>query len=221
MGLTMLTKLMMQHLSSLFFALIFCVSVSHAAGSVQTFKPDLVKGKELMETCSACHGTDGNSGSPVYPKLAGQHAEYLYKQLNNFKSGANGTKPLRENPIMTGLAAGLSSEDMKNLAAYLASQKPGLGAAKNKETLALGEKIYRGGIADKKVPACAGCHSPNGAGIPAQYPRLAGQHAQYTESQLVAFREGVRGNSEQMAGIAARLSDKEIKAVSDYIAGLR
>ena len=110
---------------------------------------------------------------------------------------------------------------MKNVSAYLAAQKQTLGSAKNKDTLALGEKIYRGGIADKKIPACAGCHSPNGAGIPAQYPRLGGQHAQYTESQLIAFRDGVRNNSEQMTVIANKMSDKEMKAVSDYIAGLR
>jgi cytochrome c553 len=122
---------------------------------------------------------------------------------------------------MAGFAAGLSDADMKNVSAYLQAQKQTLGSAKNKDTLALGEKIYRGGIAEKKIPACAGCHSPNGAGIPAQYPRLGGQHAEYTESQLIAFRDGVRNNSEQMSVIANKMSDKEMKAVSDYIAGLR
>lgn len=226
----MLTTLMMQNKSktlsmlktgAVFAALMLSISVARAAGPVEVFKPDLAKGKEILQQCIACHGADGNASAPIYPKIAGQHAEYLYKQLSNFKAGKDGEKPLRENPIMAGFAAALSNEDMKNVSAYLASQKQTLGAATNKATLALGEKIYRGGISDKKVPACAGCHSPNGAGIPAQYPRLGGQHAQYTESQLVAFRDGVRNNSEQMSVIAAKMSDKEMKAVSDYIAGLR
>jgi cytochrome c553 len=227
MGLTTMTKLMMPNkpgllkTGSLFAALMFSLSMAQAAGPVEVFKPDLAKGKEIMQQCAACHGADGNASAAIYPKIAGQHAEYLYKQLNNFKPGKDGEKPARENAVMVGFASMLSDEDMKNVSAYLASQKQTLGAAKNKDTLALGEKIYRGGIADKKIPACAGCHSPNGAGIPAQYPRLGGQHAQYTESQLVAFREGTRHNSEQMTAIATKMSDKEMKAVSDYIAGLR
>ncbi|WP_394673063.1 c-type cytochrome [Limnobacter sp.] len=221
MGLTMLNKLTTLKLSSLFAALMFSMSVTQAAGPVKVFKPDLAKGKEIMQQCVACHGADGNASAPIYPKIAGQHAEYLYKQLVNFKSGKDGEKPLRENAIMAGFAAGLSDDDMKNVSAYLEAQKQTLGSAKNKDTLALGEQIYRGGIAEKKIPACAGCHSPNGAGIPAQYPRLGGQHAQYTESQLVAFRDGVRNNSEQMSAIATKMSGKEMKAVSDYIAGLR
>lgn len=222
-----MTKLMMPNKSmllktgSLFAALMFSLSMAQAAGPVEVFKPDLAKGKEIMQQCAACHGADGNASAPIYPKIAGQHAEYLYKQLINFKPAKDAEKPLRENAIMAGFAAMLSEADMKNVSAYLASQKQTLSAAKNKDTLALGEKIYRGGIAEKKIPACAGCHSPNGAGIPAQYPRLGGQHAQYTESQLVAFRDGVRNNSEQMSVIAAKMSDKEMKAVSDYIAGLR
>lgn len=221
MGLTMLNKLTTLKLSSLFAALMFSMSVAQAAGPVEVFKPDLAKGKEIMQQCVACHGADGNASASIYPKIAGQHAEYLYKQLVNFKPGKDGEKPLRDNAIMAGFAAALSDEDMKNVSAYLATQKQTLGSAKNKDTLALGEKIYRGGIADKKIPACAGCHSPNGAGIPAQYPRLGGQHAQYTESQLIAFRDGARNNSEQMTVIANKMSDKEMKAVSDYIAGLR
>lgn len=216
-----MTKLTSLKLSSLFAALLLSTTAVQAAGPVEVFKPDLAKGKEIMQQCVACHGADGNASAPIYPKIAGQHAEYLYKQLQNFKPGKNGEKPLRENGIMAGFAAALSDEDMKNVSAYLNTQKQTLGSATNKDTLALGEKIYRGGIADKKVPACAGCHSPNGAGIPAQYPRLGGQHAEYTESQLVGFRDGVRNNSEQMSVIAAKMSDREIKAVSDYIAGLR
>jgi cytochrome c553 len=127
----------------------------------------------------------------------------------------------RANAVMAGFAATLSDDDMRNVAAWYASQKLKPSAARNKDTVELGQKIYRGGIAAKSVPACAGCHSPNGAGIPAQYPRLGGQYAEYTEAQLVGFRQGVRKNNAQMTAIAARMSDVEIKAVSDYIAGLR
>ena len=214
-------KPMLLRLSALFAALMFSMSAAQAAGPVEVFKPDLAKGKEIMQQCAACHGADGNAAAPIYPKIAGQHGAYLYKQLKNFKPGKDGEKPLRENAIMAAFAAGLSDEDMRNVSAYLAAQEQTLGSAGNKDTLALGEKIYRGGVADKKIPACAGCHSPNGAGIPAQYPRLGGQHAEYTESQLVAFRDGVRSNSEQMTIISSKMSDKEMKAVSDYIAGLR
>ena len=177
-------------------------------------KPDLVKGAATAAVCSACHSTDGSRGSPAQPILQGQHPEYLIKQLNEYKSG------VRANAIMSGMAATLSESDMKNVAAFYASKQAKPGFAKNAELVALGEKIYRGGIADRSIPACAGCHSPNGAGIPAQYPRVAGQHADYTEAQLLAFRGGVRKNSVQMTGIATKMNDREIKAVSDYIAGL-
>jgi cytochrome c553 len=179
-------------------------------------KPDLVKGQEkATQVCAACHTFDGTRGTPANPILQGQHTEYLVKQLKEFKAGT------RANPIMAGMAGVLSEDDMTNVAAFYASKQAKPGAAKNKDLVVLGEKIYRGGIAAKQVPACAGCHSPNGAGIPAQYPRLAGQHADYAEAQLVGFRAGTRGNSAQMTSIAARMSDKEIKAVSDYVAGLR
>ncbi|MBM3380678.1 MAG: cytochrome c4 [Betaproteobacteria bacterium] len=168
-----------------------------------------------------CHAADGNSPSPANPKLAAQHAAYLAKQLHNFKPQADGKPPERNNAIMQGFAAALSDQQIRDVSAYFATQKLKPAAAKNKDLVELGQKIYRGGITDKGVPACAGCHSPNGAGIPDQYPRLQGQYADYTESQLVAFRSGVRANSAQMMTISARLSDKEIKAVSDYIAGLR
>jgi cytochrome c553 len=187
-------------------------------------KPDLAQGAAKYATvCAACHGADGNSGIPANPTLAQQHPEYLAKQLQDFKSGK------RASPIMQGMAAMLSDADVKNVAYWAASQKAKPGAAKDKNLVLLGEKIYRGGIADKQVAACAGCHSPNAAGIPAQYPRLSGQHADYTEAQLKAFREVLgapagtpgRANSAQMSQVAARLSDREIKAVADYIAGLR
>ena len=137
------------------------------------------------------------------------------KQLAEFKSGK------RQNAIMAGMAAALSDEDMKHLAAFFGSKKPVAGAAGNKDTVRLGEQIYRGGIASKQVPACSGCHSPNGAGIPAQYPRLGGQHGEYTQAQLIAFRSGARANNAQMSTIAGKMNDREIAAVADYIAGLR
>ena len=152
---------------------------------------------------------------PANPKLAQQHPDYLNKQLQEFKSGK------RANPIMMGMVAALSDEDMKNIAAWLSTQKAAPGTSSDKNLVALGERIYRGGIADRQIAACAGCHSPNGAGIPSQYPRLSGQHADYTAAQLTAFRDGVRLNSLQMTQVASKLNDREIKAVADYIAGLR
>jgi cytochrome c553 len=201
---------------------LFCLigaTLATAAGAEEakaSAKPDLAKGQATSTAvCGACHTADGSRGSPANPILAGQHPEYLVKQLIEFKSGK------RDNAIMKGMAAALSEDDMKNVAAFYASKQAKPGFAKNKDVVRLGEKIYRGGIADRSIPACSGCHSPTGAGIPAQYPRMAGQHADYTEAQLIAFRGGVRNNSAQMTGVAAKLNDKEIKAVSDYIAGLQ
>lgn len=179
-------------------------------------KPDLAKADaNYAAVCLACHGVDGNSAIAANPKLAGQHPEYLVKQLQEFKSGK------RNNAVMKGFASTMSDEDMRNMAYWANSKKPKAGFAKDKELVALGERIYRGGIADRQVPACAGCHSPNGAGMPSQYPRLSGQHADYTDGQLKAFRDGVRKNNAQMTDVAAKMNDREIKAVSDYIAGLR
>jgi cbb3-type cytochrome c oxidase subunit III len=187
-----------------------------AAAAPAAAKPDLNQGSaKFGAVCAACHGADGNSGVPANPKLAQQHPEYLMKELQDFKGGK------RTSPIMQPMAAQLSDADMKNIAFWAASQKAKPGFAKDKELVALGEKIYRGGIADRQVAACAGCHSPNGAGIPVQYPRLAGQHADYVAAQLTNFQNGTRKNSPQMADIASRLNDREIKAVADYIAGLR
>ena len=186
-----------------------------AAETKPAFKADPAKGQALAQVCAACHTADGSRGSPANPILQGQHPEYLVKQLQEFKSGK------RNNAIMKGFASNLSDEDMKHIAAFYASKTAKPGAAKNKDTIRLGEKIYRGGITAKSVPACAGCHGPTGSGIPAQYPRLGGQHADYTESQMNGFRAGTRANSAQMMTIAAKMSDLEIKAVSDYIAGLR
>jgi cytochrome c553 len=177
-------------------------------------KPDPVKGAAAAATCQACHVADGSRGVPANPILQGQHPEYIVKQLTEFKSGK------RKNPVMSGMATAIPEADMANIAAFYASKQAKPGFAKNKDTIALGEQIYRGGIAARQVPACAGCHSPNGAGIPAQYPRLGGQHADYTEAQLNNFRSGARANSVQMMAIAAKLNDKEIKALADYMAGL-
>jgi cytochrome c553 len=177
--------------------------------------PDLAKGQAASATCQACHLADGSRGAPANPILQGQIPEYLMKQLHEFKAGK------RQNAIMQGMAATLSDDDIRNVAAFYSSKSAKPGFAKNKDTVLLGEKIWRGGITDRKVPACAGCHGPAGTGIPAQYPRLAGQHADYTEAQLLAFRSGARANSVQMTGVAAKMNDTEIKAVSDFIAGLR
>lgn len=152
---------------------------------------------------------------PNQPSLAQQHPEYLAKQLMEFKSGK------RVDPVMSGMAAVLTDEDVVNVSAWLSKQKAAENTAKDKDLVALGERIYRGGLQDRQIAACAGCHSPNGVGIPAQYPRLSGQHADYTVAQLVNFRDGKRTNSTQMTGVAAKMTDREIKAVSDYIAGLR
>lgn len=190
-------------------------SATAADAKPAAFKPDVAKGQQLAATCLACHTADGTRGVPANPILQGQHPEYLVKQLIEFKSGK------RKNAVMAGMVATLSEEDMKHIAAFYASKTAKTGFAKVKATVGLGEQIWRGGILAKGVPACAGCHGPNGAGIPAQYPRMAGQHGDYTEAQLLAFRSGLRGNNAQMSTIAAKMNDAEIKAVSDYVAGLR
>jgi cytochrome c553 len=209
-------KLPASLLCALAAAATFSVSAHAETAKTDMVKPDLAKGSAAYgQVCVACHAADGNSTTPENPKLAAQHPEYLAKQLMEFKSGK------RDNAIMKGFAAALSDEDMTNISYWLADQKAKDGFATEKDLVRLGERIYRGGIADRQIAACAGCHSPNGAGIPAQYPRLAGQHATYTVNQLNAFRSGARSNSVQMTGVASKMNDMEIKAVSDYIAGLR
>lgn len=191
-------------------------STALAAGAQSAPKADPAKGQAVAaQVCVACHSFDGTRGAPANPILAGQHPEYLAKQLREFKEGK------RVNAIMQGFAAGLSDDDMRNVAAFYAGKAAPQGAARKADLVLLGERIWRGGIAGKNVPACAGCHSPNGAGIPAEYPRLAGQHAEYTDAQLKAFRAGERANNAQMTAISANLSDREIAALADYVAGLR
>lgn len=186
-------------------------------------RPDPEKGRGIAtQVCAACHGADGNSPLAPNPKLAGQIPEYLAKQLADYKPrGAR--KPERDNAVMAGMVATLSEADMRNLAAYYAAQPLKPAFAKDKELAARGQRLYRGGNLATGVAACAGCHGPDGAGIPSQYPRIAGQFAEYIEAQLQAFKSGVRANDPNgmMRGVAARMSDAEIKAVAEYVAGLR
>lgn len=209
---------------SLFVAMLAVSSIAYAAEEKKAPKADPAKGEALytsgdgarnITACVACHCAAGNSTIAQNPKLSAQHAEYTFKQLSNFKT------PERNNPVMTPIAKALSDEDMKNIAAFLEKQQAKPGAAQNKDTVEFGKKIYRAGIAEKNVPACASCHGAAGAGIPAQFARLAGQHKDYTVGQLNNFRSGARKNSAQMTTIAKRMSDDEIQAVSDYIAGLK
>jgi cytochrome c553 len=174
------------------------------------------------QVCAACHGADGNSTSPANPKIASQFPEYLQKQLADFKAQP-GKKPARDNPIMTGMVANLNEGDMKALAAYFGEQKLKPAAAADKDLAQLGQKLWRGGNASSGVPACSGCHGPAGAGIPGQYPRLAGQYSEYIVAQLKSFRDGARANDPNgmMRGVAARLTEREIRGLAEYAAGLR
>jgi cytochrome c553 len=199
------------------------IGASTASGEESGAKPDLAKAQQIVnQVCAACHGADGNSPSPANPNLAGQQAEYISAQLAHFKDGT------RSNPIMAGMAANLSPEDMKSLGAYFAQQKPKGLAAKDPGLVAAGQKLYRGGNAATGVPACAACHTPTGVGIPVRYPRLSGQYADYTVAQLQAFKATQRGldkagkdvNGRVMQAIAARMSEQEMRAVADYAAGL-
>jgi len=186
-------------------------------------KPDLAKGEGIAkQVCAACHAVDGNSAAAANPKLAGQFADYLQKQLHNFKA-QGGNRALRENPIMAGMVAGLTDDDLSAVAAYFAAQTLKPAAATDKGLAAQGQRIWRGGIADRGVAACAGCHGPDGAGIPGVYPRLSGQFPEYLDAQLKLFRAGGRANDPNgmMRGVAARMTDEEIKAVAQYAAGLR
>ena len=204
-------------------AILFATSLTAHASEEAKIKADPAKGKVIAETvCVACHGADGNSAASANPHLAGQVEEYIYKQLKNFKA-VDGKPAARNNAIMGGMAAPLSDDDMKNVAAWFASQKLKPATATDESKIALGQKIWRQGDFKKGVPACAGCHGPTGEGLPAQYPRLAGQFAEYTEVQLKSFRLDERANDPEkmMRTIAAKLSDAEIKAVAEYAAGLR
>ena len=186
-------------------------------------KPDLVQARKIAtQFCAACHAVDGNSPASANPKLAGQLPDYLLKQLTNFKA-ADGKKALRENPVMAAMVANLSAADMKSLAAHFSEQKLKPALALDKDLAAKGQAIWRGGNLQNGVPACAGCHGASGAGMPASYPRLDGQFAEYIEAQLKAFRAGARANDANgmMRGVAQRMTDGEMRAVAEYAAGLR
>lgn len=201
------------------------LSLLLAAGVVQAQDqaPDLERAKEISQTiCAACHGADGNSTIPDNPKLAGQHWEYTYKQLLDFAS-INDAPPRRENAIMTSMIASLTDEDKIAMAHFYEQQTLEPESAQNMDTIEEGRKIWRAGIASKGVPACAACHGPTGAGMPAQYPRIGGQFAKYTLTQLQSFRDDGRANdpAEMMRMIALKMTDREMRAVADYAAGLR
>jgi cytochrome c553 len=184
---------------------------------------DAARGQQIAgQVCAACHAADGNSVAAANPKIAGQFPEYLHKQLADFKP-QSGKKPARDSAVMTPMVVNLSDADMKSLAAYYAGQQLKPAAAADKDLAAMGQRIWRGGIATSNVPACAGCHGPAGAGIPAQYPRLSGQFAEYLAAQLKGFRDGARANDPNgaMRGVAARMTEREIRAVAEYAAGLR
>jgi cytochrome c553 len=194
-----------------------------AVFAAQAQAQDVAKAQSIAsQVCAACHAADGNSIAPANPKIAGQIPEYLHKQLVDFKA-QGGKKPARESPIMMGMVANLSDADMKGLAAFYGRQQLKPAAAADKNLAVAGQRLWRGGNAASGVPACAGCHGPAGAGIPAQYPRIAGQYADYIAAQLKAFKEGARANDPNgmMRGVAARLTDREIRAVAEYAAGLR
>lgn len=207
-----------------FMALLIALIATAAANAAeQPAKADPAKAQAIAsQVCAACHGTDGNGTAPVNPKLARQVPEYLHKQLRNFKS-TGGKQPERVNPVMNGMVAALSDDDMRNLSAFYAGQGLKPEFARSRQTIELGQRIYRAGDPAKGLPACAGCHGPTGVGVPSQYPRLSGQYAEYTEGQLKAFRAGERGNdaNRMMRMIALKMTDAEIKAVADYAAGLR
>ncbi|KAF0163700.1 MAG: cc42 [Rhodocyclaceae bacterium] len=197
---------------------------AHASDAAKaTPKGDAARGQAVASTvCVACHGPDGNSPLAVNPKLAGQHPDYLLKQMKNFKA-ADGKQPERVNAIMNGMIAAYDEGQMRDLSAYFASQVQKGETAKNRETIELGQKLYRAGDMSKGLPACAACHGPAGAGIPAQYPRIGGQFPEYMEAQMKSFRDGGRANdpNKMMRMVALKMTDAEIKAVADYVAGLR
>jgi cytochrome c553 len=203
-------------------AVVGAVALPAWAQSKAAAAADPAKGQQIAsQVCAACHGADGNSTISANPRLAQQHVHYLNKQLLDYTVRPGEKKPARENAIMNGLAASLSDQDKRDVSAWFASQTAKPGTARSKETLELGQRIWRAGIAEKALPACSGCHNPAGLGIPNQYPRLAGQHAEYTEATLKAFRDGTRRNNLPMQQIAARLTDAEMRAVADYLQGLR
>ena len=195
-------------------ALVYAGALAAAAPGHDLPKPDLERGRQIATTvCAACHGANGVATAPN-PNLAGQDGEYIHRQLAAFKSGA------RVNPIMQGMAAGLSPEDMVSVGAYFARQKPAQLAARDKALADRGQKVWRAGVKSTMVPACAGCHGAAGRGIPAQFPALAGQNPDLVYGWLKAFASGERPH-ETMTRVAAKMTDADMKAVAEYAAGLR
>ena len=195
-----------------------------ANSSTTSATGDAEKGKEIAtSTCAGCHNPDGNSVIPINPILAGQHASYTFKQLIEFKEGDDGEPAKRDNPVMGPMVAPLSEEDMRNLGAYYAEQTPqtGISSETDEDLLELGEIIYRGGNLENEVPACASCHSPNGAGLPPHYPRVAGQHADYTYGQLRAFDKKRNNDKQVMQKVVSRMSGREKRAVAEFITSLK
>jgi len=214
------------------------VSLAYAADHQGAPKPDAAKGEQLFANgdaargilaCVSCHGAGGNSTIPLNPNLAAMPHEYIVKQLHDFAAKDDKTPPARGGAdgaasVMAPFAAALNDEDKQNIAYYLSKQALDLdaaGTATNESTMERGQHIWRGGLPARNVPACAGCHSPNGAGVPGNYPRLSGQHPEYLATQLKLFRSGDRNNSPIMHDIADRMTDADIAAVADYAAGLR
>lgn len=203
---------------------VLCALLAASASQAATqavVKGDPAKAQPIVEqVCAQCHAVDGNSAVAANPRLAAQPEAYLYKQLHDFKTGK------RKNPVMNGFAAPLSEADMRNLAAWYAGQAAKPGKATDAKLAEAGGKLYRGGNKSTGMPACMACHSPSGAGIPAQFPRLAGQHAAYVAAQLKAYRSGERGadgdvNAAMMRAVAAKLSDADIDALAQYVSGLK
>ena len=204
--------MMKRHPAVLLTAL--CVLFAHASTAAEGSAD---AGQAKATPCVACHGVDGNSSNPVWPTIAGQHPQYIRKQLESFKSGA------RQDPLMSPMAAGLSDADIADLAAYFSAQKP-KGLEADPAKLSQGQRLYRGGDTSKGVAACTACHGPGGAGNPtALYPAIAGQHSTYVAAQLRAYREGKRQTdpNQMMRNVTHSMSDEQIDAVAAYVQGLR
>ena len=185
------------------------------------YATDAKKGAALAQgLCAACHASDGNSVIPANPILAGQHYTYLKNQLNYFQVKQGEDKAKRENAVMLGIASGLSSDDIDNLAAYYSQQKIKPSYASNLELAKVGEVVYKAGDDSRGIPSCSSCHGPRGLGIPGQFPRISGQHATYTASTLKSYKNGSRANNKQMMTISSRLTETQINALAEYLAGL-
>ncbi|WMN61321.1 c-type cytochrome [Pseudoalteromonas xiamenensis] len=194
-----------------------------SANNAVAFDGNAEAGKAKSATCAACHGPDGNAPVAMYPKIAGQHADYIYKQLKELKLGmTSGGKEGRMDPVMSGMAMPLSDQDMKDLAAYFSSQNMSAGSTPE-EVVEIGQKLYKAGDAERGIPACSACHGPRGNGTSlAKFPKISFQHPDYIKSQLLKFREGTRANdmNGMMRDIAKKLTDKDIEVLSKYLGGL-